>query len=136
MSRLSIVLCSVVAVVAFGLSGCGQSGDNSPKPETNGPAAPDHNHADHNHADHDHADHDHGSHGAHGDHEAELAKLSPEDRQLAEKQKVCPVSGEPLGSMGKPYKVTVEERDVFLCCKGCEDAIKKDPAKYLAKLPK
>ncbi|HBO44413.1 MAG TPA: hypothetical protein DD670_10870 [Planctomycetaceae bacterium] len=69
------------------------------------------------------------------DREAALAKLSPEDRALAEKQKVCPVSGDLLGSMGVPYKVTVEGRDVMLCCPGCEKAIKEDPEKYLAKLP-
>ncbi|NUQ62164.1 MAG: hypothetical protein HUU20_06735 [Pirellulales bacterium] len=64
-----------------------------------------------------------------------LAKLSAEDRAIAEKQKVCPVSGEPLGSMGTPYKVTVKGRDVFLCCDGCEEEIKAHPDKYLAKLP-
>lgn len=63
-----------------------------------------------------------------------LAKLSPEDRVLAEKQKICPVSGEPLGSMGAPYKVNVEGRNVLLCCDGCEAAIQEDPQKYLAKL--
>src|SRR6476469_7672944 len=35
---------------------------------------------------------------------AALAKLSAEDRAIAEKQKVCPVSGEPLGTMGAPIK--------------------------------
>ncbi len=71
---------------------------------------------------------------AEGEHSAALAELSPEDRALAEKQKICPVSGEPLGSMGKPYKVTVEGQDVLLCCQGCEEEIKKDPQKYLAKI--
>lgn len=65
-----------------------------------------------------------------------LADLSPEDRAAAEAQKVCPVSGEALGSMGAPYKITVKGRDVFLCCSGCEAQIMKDPDKYLAKLPK
>ena len=65
---------------------------------------------------------------------AELAKLPPDDRALAEKQKVCPVTGELLGSMGAPYKVTVKGRTVFLCCAGCEEKLKKDPDKYLAKL--
>ncbi len=41
-----------------------------------------------------------------GEHDAEiaavLAKLSAEDRALVEKQKICLVSGEPLGSMGAP----------------------------------
>ncbi len=65
-----------------------------------------------------------------------LAELSPEDRALAEKQKICPVSGAQLGKMGKPYKVTVEGRDVLLCCPACEAKIKADPQKYLAKLDK
>jgi YHS domain-containing protein len=65
---------------------------------------------------------------------AELAKLPPEDRALAEKQKVCPVTGEPLGSMGVPYKVTVKGRTVFLCCDGCEEKLNKNADKYLAKL--
>lgn len=36
-------------------------------------------------------------------------------------QEICPVSGETLGSMGPPIKVTVGEakEEVFLCCKGC-----------------
>jgi len=63
-----------------------------------------------------------------------LAELSEADRALAEKQKVCPVSGGPLGSMGKPVKITVKGKTVFLCCAGCEPEIKKDPDKYLAKL--
>jgi hypothetical protein len=63
-----------------------------------------------------------------------LAELPEPDRALAVKQKICPVSGEPLGSMGKPVKLTVKDRTVFLCCSGCEAAIKKDPDKYLAKL--
>ena len=63
-----------------------------------------------------------------------LAQLSESDRAAAEKQRVCPVSGQLLGSMDKPYKVTVKGVTVFLCCKGCESAITKDPDKYLAKL--
>jgi hypothetical protein len=64
------------------------------------------------------------------------AALSAEDRALIEKQKVCPVSGGALGSMGDPVKVVVKGQTVFLCCAGCEEAIKKDPDKYLAKLKK
>jgi hypothetical protein len=63
-----------------------------------------------------------------------LMELSAEDRALAEKQRVCPVTGELLGSMGKPVKVTVKGQTVFLCCPGCEDSINKEPDKYLAKL--
>ncbi len=63
-----------------------------------------------------------------------MAELSAEDRAAAEKQKTCPVGGEPLGSMGAPFKVAVEGRDVFLCCEGCKEALLENPEKYLAKL--
>lgn len=64
-----------------------------------------------------------------------LAKLSPEDRALAEKQKTCPVTDEPLGSMGTPIKVTVEGREAFVCCEGCVEELKNNFAKYEEKLP-
>jgi hypothetical protein len=64
-----------------------------------------------------------------------LAKLSPEDRALAEAQETCPVTGEILGSMGIPIKVTVEGRDAFVCCEGCVDELKNNFAKYEDKLP-
>lgn len=63
-----------------------------------------------------------------------MGQLSAEDRTAAEKQKVCPVTDEPLGSMGKPIKVTVKDRDVYLCCEGCRETIEGDPDKFLAKL--
>lgn len=47
-------------------------------------------------------------------------------------QKVCPVSGEQLGSMGDPIAVTVGEQDLYVCCQGCVAAVKADPEKYLA----
>ena len=36
-------------------------------------------------------------------------------------QEICPISGEKLGSMGDPIKVTIGEakEEVYLCCKGC-----------------
>lgn len=63
-----------------------------------------------------------------------MAALTDAERAAVLAQKICPVTSEPLGSMGSPLKVTVEGRDVWLCCEGCVDAIKKDPAKYLAVL--
>ncbi len=42
------------------------------------------------------------------------------DQLHAMAQGICPVSGQELGSMGKPVKVKVGEEEVaFLCCKGC-----------------
>jgi Cu(I)/Ag(I) efflux system membrane fusion protein len=63
-----------------------------------------------------------------------LKELDEADRKLAEQQKVCPVSGNPLGSMGKPFKMTVKGRVVFLCCDGCKDEVDKDPDGILKKL--
>ena len=43
----------------------------------------------------------------------------------------CPVSGEKLGEMGKPFTFTYQEQEVKLCCKGCKKDFDKDPAKYI-----
>ena len=44
------------------------------------------------------------------------------------------MSGELLGAMGPPKKVSVAGHDVFICCEGCEKPITSEPDKYLAKL--
>jgi hypothetical protein len=67
--------------------------------------------------------------------EAAIARLPEEERPLAEAQKFCAVEEENrLGVMGTPYKVTIDDQPVFLCCKGCQKAALKDPAKTLAKV--
>ncbi len=48
----------------------------------------------------------------------------------------CVVSGEKLDSMGEPHVFTHEGTEVRLCCKSCLDDFNKEPAKYMAKLPK
>jgi YHS domain-containing protein len=65
-----------------------------------------------------------------------MAELSAEDRSLALKQKVCPVSGEALGTMGPPLKMEVKGQVVFLCCEGCKDKLLASPDEYLAKINK
>ncbi len=50
-------------------------------------------------------------------------------------QKVCPVSGQPLGSMGEPIPVTIGEQTVYVCCAGCIDAVNANPERYLATKP-
>lgn len=62
------------------------------------------------------------------------AGLSAADQELARAQKVCPVSGEPLGSMGTPVKMTHGGRTFFLCCESCRKPFLRDPEKYLANL--
>ncbi len=47
---------------------------------------------------------------------------------------VCVVSGEKLGSMGKPFVFVHQGQEIKLCCDGCKPDFEKEPAKYLAKL--
>ena len=61
---------------------------------------------------------------------------SSEDERLIARQKLCPVTDEPLDSMGGPVKVVVNGRPVFICCKGCERELRGDAKKYLSKVPK
>jgi hypothetical protein len=65
---------------------------------------------------------------------AAIEKLPAADREQALKQAVCPASGEHLGAMGVPFKVSVQGRSFFLCCKGCQDDVKADPQGIIAKL--
>jgi hypothetical protein len=66
--------------------------------------------------------------------DAALAELPPEDRQLARIQRICPVTELPLGSMGKPEKLIVRDRVVFICCEGCSAALRDEPDKYLQRI--
>jgi hypothetical protein len=65
---------------------------------------------------------------------AALSNLSPDDRVLVEKQKICPVAEYQLGLMGTPRKIDVNGTSVFICCDGCREKLLSEPAKYLAKL--
>jgi len=67
---------------------------------------------------------------------AALAKLSKDDRAIAEQQMSCPVTKGRLGSMGTPPKLTIQGKSVFLCCKGCERKALADPKATLAKVEK
>ncbi len=72
-------------------------------------------------------------------------KAAPAEAELVAKAraayplKTCLVSGESLGSMGEaaPYIHRVKgqpDRIVFVCCEGCIDDFKADPAKFLKKV--
>jgi len=144
MSRMPWILsCALAVMVPVVLSGC------APGTETAAPATTETSsgtEAEHDHADHEGHDHEEGEHAhaeesdaaatdAEGDEYAKaMAMLSPEDRALAEAQKICPVGGDALGGMGKPFKVDLDGRTVFLCCEGCEDLLRAEPEKYLAKI--
>ena len=47
-------------------------------------------------------------------------------------QKTCPVTGEELGSMGKPVAVTLKGETVYVCCRGCAARAQANPDKTLA----
>lgn len=46
----------------------------------------------------------------------------------------CPVSGDKLGEMGKPYVFVYQGQEVKLCCPDCKKDFDKNPAKYIAKI--
>jgi len=67
--------------------------------------------------------------------QAELAKLDPADRKLAEAQRFCAVvNADRLGAMGPPVKIMVKGEPVFLCCGGCRKQALADPEKTLARV--
>ena len=43
----------------------------------------------------------------------------------------CIVTGNKLGSMGKPVSFGHEGKKYWVCCSPCIEKFKKDPAKYL-----
>jgi hypothetical protein len=46
----------------------------------------------------------------------------------------CIVSGEKLGSMGKPHVIVKDGQQVKFCCAGCEDDFNKEPDKFLKEI--
>lgn len=62
--------------------------------------------------------------------------LKPDAKRIAASlpvnNKLCPVTGEAIGSMGEAPVVVYKGKVVTLCCKGCIKTFAKDPAKYLA----
>ncbi len=64
-----------------------------------------------------------------------LSRQGPEDQQLAEQQKYCPMmEGVRLGEMGRPYKVTVKGVSAFVCCENCLRAAQEEPDQALARI--
>lgn len=61
----------------------------------------------------------------------DIALLPAKEQAAALRQQTCPVTKAPLGSMGKPIRVSVSGRSIYVCCQGCVNAVKSNPAKYL-----
>jgi YHS domain-containing protein len=53
---------------------------------------------------------------------------------IPDKLTTCPVSGDKLGEMGKPFVFEYKGQEVKLCCKNCKKDFDKDPAAYLKKI--
>lgn len=51
-----------------------------------------------------------------------------------EYQKLCPVTGLKLGSMGDPIDMDVEGNRIWICCEGCRTKLNKTPQTYLARI--
>lgn len=129
MSRLTIVLSSVaVAALVIVVAGCGNSESVSAEPAAMPASAGEH-------AEHEGGD-QHAPPAELAEYAEVLAELPMEDRMAVYKQKICPVTRQPLGAMGKPLKVTVKDRELFVCCPSCVRKITADPDKYLPKLAK
>jgi hypothetical protein len=60
-----------------------------------------------------------------------ITRSTPADQPAINAQRVCKVSGESLGSMGAPIKVTRGDRAIFLCCQGCVKRVQANPDQYL-----
>lgn len=81
------------------------------------------------------AQHDHGAKKAAPESESAVVAKARAEYPL----KTCLVSDEALGSMGEAVAHVHREagkpdRVVFVCCEGCIDDFKKEPAKYLKKV--
>lgn len=50
--------------------------------------------------------------------------------------KICPVSGEAVGSMGEGVQVEHEGKVYNLCCAMCEKMFKKDPDQFVKNIEK
>ena len=68
---------------------------------------------------------------------APLAGFAAEKRTqklVPDKLTTCPVSGDKLGEMGKPFVLEYKGQEVKLCCKDCKKDFDKDPAKFMKKI--
>lgn len=59
------------------------------------------------------------------------ADAAPAPEKAITLQTTCPVMG---GAINKNQYVDHDGKRVYICCKGCEAPLKKDPAKYIQKL--
>lgn len=67
----------------------------------------------------------HSGHSGHASHSGQTGQSDQDRQQMTHDQlriavqKICPVTGAKLGSMGDPVKAKIGQEEVFLCCDGC-----------------
>jgi Cu(I)/Ag(I) efflux system membrane fusion protein len=54
--------------------------------------------------------------------------------KLISLQRICPVTGAPLGSMGAPVAATLGDRPVYICCDACRKKLADHADYYLARM--
>lgn len=59
-----------------------------------------------------------------------VGRATQADQAAINAQRVCAVTGKPLGSMGGPIKVSRGNLAVFLCCQGCVRTVQSAPDRY------
>jgi hypothetical protein len=62
------------------------------------------------------------------------APAKSDKKLIPDKLATCPVSGDKLGEMGKPFLMEYKDQEVKLCCKDCKKDFDKDPAKFMKKI--
>ncbi len=60
----------------------------------------------------------------------DLAQKS--SQEVASQVQLCPVTQEPIGSMGPGYEYLHEGKTYIFCCKMCVNTFKRNPEKYMA----
>lgn len=61
-----------------------------------------------------------------------VAAVSDADTDAIGRQRVCPITGGPLGGMGTPVKLIVGDQVLYVCCHGCIDKVRQAPEKYVS----
>jgi YHS domain-containing protein len=62
------------------------------------------------------------------------APAKSDKKLIPDKLATCPVSGDKLGEMGKPFLMEYKDQEVKLCGKDCKKDFDKDPAKFMKKI--
>jgi len=68
---------------------------------------------------------------------AAIARMPEADRASAAAQRYCPMMGTVrLGAMGVPVKLLINDKQVFVCCKGCQEEAVEHGKETLSKAEK